>query len=81
MNGSTPITTAYPVRQEAQTIQHDQNGAALMSDHRERKRQIEEQAAGHQHQHGADRKDEVLPDDRSRPACQTVRIGQLLHVF
>ena len=56
-----------------------------MSDHRQRQRQrqrqIEEQPARYQHQHGADRDDEVLPDDRGGPARQMLRIGQLLHVF
>lgn len=74
------IARTDPVR-EAQAVQDDQHGAPLMSDHRERKRQVEEQATGNQDQHGTDRDDEVLPDDRGRPSGQAVCIGQLLHVL
>lgn len=69
------IAGADTVRQKAQAVQHDQHGASLMSDHSERKRQIEEQAAGDQHQHRPDREDEVLPDDPGCPPYQAVRIS------
>ena len=71
--GSDPTT--------AEAVEDHEHGPAFMSDHRQRQRQIEEQPARYQHQHGADRDDEVLPDDRGGPSCQTLRIGQLLHVF
>jgi hypothetical protein len=52
-----------------------------MADHRQRQRQVEEQAAGDQHRHGADGEDQVLPDDPCGAPRQAVRVGQPLHVL
>jgi len=51
------------VGEQPQPVQDHKHGAAFMAEHRQRQRQVEEQAARDQHQHRADGKGEVLADD------------------
>jgi len=69
------------VSEQAQAVQHHKHGPALVPQNRERQGQGEQQAGGDQHQHRADRKRQILPDDATGPPRQPMRLGQPRHVI
>src|SRR6185312_9266197 len=50
--------------QQPQSIENDKDGAALMTQHRQRQRQFKEGCSDDQNEHRADGEDKILTDDR-----------------